>query len=261
MMGSAVEFEVRQKVGWIALNRPQKLNAINDDMIAGLAQALATLDRDAKVGAIVLFGRGRAFCSGGDLAAFAKGDDASFAATVRGLMKLAGDFRACTKPIIGAVHGFALAGGFELAVNCDIRIAARDAVFGLPDAPIGLSPTSGMTYRLPRIVGLGRAIHLSLVAENFSAVEAERIGLVTGVVAPEDLLSEAERLATRIASFPAVGVTSTKRIYDEALNNDFDLVRQLELEAEIECFSSTEVREQLGRFTHRPRANGGRNDS
>ncbi len=251
MMGSAVEFEVRQKVGWIALNRPQKLNAINDDMIAGLAQALATLDRDAKVGAIVLFGRGRAFCSGGDLAAFANGDDASFAATVRGLMKLAGDFRACTKPIIGAVHGFALAGGFELAVNCDIRIAARDAVFGLP----------GMTYRLPRIVGLGRAIHLSLVAENFSAVEAERIGLVTGVVAPEDLLSEAERLATRIASFPAVGVTSTKRIYDEALNNDFDLVRQLELEAEIECFSSTEVREQLGRFTHRPRANGGRNDS
>ena len=140
-------------------------------------------------------------------------------------------------------------------------IAASDAVFGLPDTPIGLSPTSGMTHRLSRIVGLGRAMHLTLVAENISAAEAERIGLVTRVVAPDDLLAEAGRIAERIASFPAIGVKSTKRGYYEALDADFDVVRELELTAEVACFASPEVREQLDRFVNRRRSGKDRKET
>lgn len=260
-MSNVVEVEVRGAVGWITLNRPEKLNAINDAVVSGLVDALVTLDKDPAVGALVLTGRGRAFSSGGDLAAFAAGDDAGFADTVRGLMDLAGHFRTCTKPIIGALHGYVLAGGFELAVNCDIRIAASDAVFGLPDTPLGLSPTSGMTHRLPRIVGLGRALHVTLVAENFSADEAERIGFVTKVVSPEALLAEAGRMAERIASFPRTGVRYTKRLYDAAQDMDFDLVRKRELEAEIACFAAPEMQKRLGKFVNRPRSGRRRDGS
>src|SRR6202008_1309683 len=110
-------------------------------------------------------------------------------------MAMAKDFRACPKPIVGAIHGYALAGGFELACLCDIRLAAKGTVFGLPDTPLRLSPTSGMTYLLPRIVGLGHALPLTLLGENISAEEAHRIGFLSRLVEPEALHAEAERIA------------------------------------------------------------------
>ena len=253
-MTDVVEFKAVGRIGWVFLNRPEKLNAINDELIAALTNAITELDNNSEVGSLVLAGRGRAFSSGGDLADFAVGDERGFEATVRRLMDLAGLFRACTKPIIAAVHGYALAGGFELAVNCDIRIASSDAVFGLPDTPLGLSPTSGMTYQLPRIIGLGRALHLTLLGENISAIEAQKIGLVTKVVAPEALLKEAGDIAEKIASFPKIGVKLTKQTYYAVLDSDFESARKMELKAEIACFATPEVREQLNRFLRRPRS-------
>ena len=136
----------------------------------------------------MLTGRGRAFSAGGDITAMGGMDEGEFADTIARYMRVSAAFRACPKPIVAAIHGYALAGGFELALMCDVRFAAVGTQFGLPDTPLGLSPTSGMTYLLPRIVGLGRAMYLALSAENIDAEEAERIGLVSRVVAPDALL-------------------------------------------------------------------------
>ena len=113
-------------------------------------------------------------------------------------MRVAAAFRACPKPIVAAVHGYALAGGFELALSCDVRFAATGTRFGLPDTPLGLSPTSGMTWLLPRVIGLGRAMALALSGTDIDAEEAERIGLVSRVVAPEVL--SRRRRPSRICS-------------------------------------------------------------
>ncbi|HVM81035.1 MAG TPA: enoyl-CoA hydratase/isomerase family protein [Stellaceae bacterium] len=252
-MSDAVELEVREGVAWIALNRPEKLNAINDDVLKGMISALARVAQDGAVGAAVLQGRGRAFSAGGDITAMSAMEEAQFSRTIGLYMRMAKDFRTCPKPIIAAIHGYALAGGFELACLSDIRIAAEGTVFGLPDTPLGLSPTSGMTYLLPRIVGLGRAIDLTLSADNIDAAEAHRIGLVTRVVAPGVLQAEAERLARKIASFPRVGVAYAKAEFYAALESDFAQATDAEHAGEVACFRDPEVRAQFRNFVGRKR--------
>lgn len=252
-MSDAVEVEIRNGIASIALNRPEKLNAINDDVLNGLIGALSRVAGDETVGAAVLHGRGRAFSAGGDITAMSEMDEPRFSRTIALYMRVAKDFRACPKPIIAAIHGYALAGGFELACLCDIRIAAEGTFVGLPDTPLGLSPTSGMTYLLPRIVGLGRAIDLTLSAENIDAEEARRIGLVTRVVAAEKLHAEAERLAQKIASFPRIGVAHAKAEFYAALESDFERATAAEHAGEVACFRDAEVRAQLRNFTKRKR--------
>jgi enoyl-CoA hydratase/carnithine racemase len=252
-MSSAIEFELRDGVARVALNRPEKLNAINDAVLEGLLAAIARIDGEDGIGAAVLHGRGRAFSAGGDITAMSGMDEARFSATIGRYMQMAKDFRACRKPIVAAIHGYALAGGFELACLSDLRIAASGTVFGLPDTPLGLSPTSGMTYLLPRIVGLGRALDLTLSAENIDAAEALRIGLVTRVVAPDALLAEADRLARKIATFPRVGVANAKTEFYAALESDFARATAAEHAGEVACFRHPDVREQLRNFANRKR--------
>jgi enoyl-CoA hydratase/carnithine racemase len=217
---AAVEFEVRDAVAHVALNRPEKLNAINDEVLNGLYDAVDRIATSEGIRAAILSGRGRAFSAGGDIKAMEAMNDRTFADTISLYMRVSASFRACPKPIVAAVHGYALAGGFELMLICDVRIAARGTQFGLPDTALGLSPTSGMTYLLPRIVGLGRALDLTLSAENIDAEEALRMGLVNRLVDGDALLVEAERYALRLASFPSVGVAWTKSGFYGALDGD-----------------------------------------
>jgi enoyl-CoA hydratase len=162
-------------------------------------------------------------------------------------------FRQCSRPVIAAVHGYALAGGFELALICDVRLAAVGAKFGLPDTPLGLSPTSGMTYLLPRIVGLGRALHLTLSADTIDATEAERIGLVSRVIDADALMTEASSYARKLASYPRVGVTNAKAEFYGALDSDFAAATARELAGEAACFRSPDVRRRLRDFLNRKR--------
>jgi enoyl-CoA hydratase/carnithine racemase len=255
-MAEAVIFDCRPPLAWISLNRPEKLNAINDDMLLQLLKAFATVEGDARIGAAVLSGRGRAFSAGGDIKAMEAMDQSSFANTISLYMKLALAMRASSKPVVAAIHGYAFAGGFELALLCDVRIAAEDAKFSLPDAALGLSPTSGMTYLLPRIVGLGRALHLTLTGDTIDASEAERIGLVTKVVAPDDLLTTAGAYASRIASHPRIGVANTRAEFYGALDGDFDAAITREYAGELQCFAAQEVKERFRDFLQRkPRRN------
>jgi enoyl-CoA hydratase/carnithine racemase len=181
-------------------------------------------------------------------------DDRAFANTISLYMRVAASFRACPKPIIAAIHGYALAGGFELSLICDVRIAAKGTQFGLPDTPLGLSPTSGMTYLLPRIIGLGRAIDLTLSADNIDAEEAWRIGLVNRLVDIDRLMVEAEGYARKLASYPSVGVAYTKSGFYGALDGEHATATRREEEGELACFRSPEVRQRFRDFLNRPRA-------
>jgi len=250
---AVVEVEERGDVAIITLARPEKLNAISVEMLDELFDAVEEIGRSETIGAAVLTGRGRAFSTGGDISAMHEMDEREFADTVGRYMRLSAACRACPRPIVAAVHGYALAGGFELALMCDVRFAATGTQFGLPDTPLGLSPTSGMTYLLPRIVGLGRALYLALGAENIDAEEAERIGLVSRVVAEEDLVAEAEAFAHRVASYPRVGVGWTKRTFHDGLDLDFDAATRLETDAEVDSFRSPETRERFQAFVDRKR--------
>jgi enoyl-CoA hydratase len=248
---AVVEVETRGDVALITLNRPEKLNAISVEMLDDLLDAVEDIGRSETVGAAVLTGRGRAFSTGGDITAMHGMDEGQFADTISRYMRLSAAFRSCPKPIIGAIHGYALAGGFELALICDVRFAAVDTQFGLPDTPLGLSPTSGMTYLLPRIVGVGRALYLALSADNIDADEAERIGLVSRVIEPDRLVDEAEAFAHRVAGYPAVGVGWTKQVFHLSLDLDFAAANRLETEAEIDCFRSPDTRERMQAFVDR----------
>jgi enoyl-CoA hydratase/carnithine racemase len=250
---TAVAVEARGDVAIVTLDRPDKLNAINDEMLDELLEAVEGVGRDETFGAVVLTGRGRAFSAGGDIAAMDTMDDATFGATIASYMRLAIAVRACAKPFIAAVHGYALAGGFELALLCDVRLAARGAQFGLPDMPLGLSPTSGMTWLLPRVIGLGRAMDLTLRAENIDADEAERIGLVSQVTEPAELLAAAEALGHRIAGYPRVGVAWTKLSFIASLEGDFEAATEREAAAELECFRSPDTRARFRAFVDRDR--------
>ena len=248
-----VEVLTAGDVAIVTLDRPEKLNAINDEMLDGLLMRSRSIARSDTIGAAVLTGRGRAFSAGGDIAAMDGMDDDAFAATIARYMRVSAAFRACPKPIVAAVHGYALAGGFELALMCDVRFAARGTLFGLPDTPLGLSPTSGMTWLLPRIVGLGRAMDLALSGEEIDADEAQRIGLVTRVTAPATLLAEADAYAHRIAAFPRVGVAQTKLGLHAAMQSTFEEATARESEAELACFRSPATRVRFRAFLDRKR--------
>ncbi|HET9085877.1 MAG TPA: enoyl-CoA hydratase/isomerase family protein [Candidatus Limnocylindrales bacterium] len=250
---AVIEVEERGDVAVITLNRPAKLNAISIEMLDLLFDAIEGIGRSDPVGAVVLTGQGRAFSTGGDISAMHDMDERQFADTISRYMRLSAAFRACPKPIVAAIHGYALAGGFELALMCDVRFAATGTQFGLPDTPLGLSPTSGMTYLLPRIVGLGRALYLALGAENIDAAEAERIGLVSRVVPEEEVVAEAVAFAHRVASYPRVGVGWTKRTFHEGLDLDFESATRLETQAEVDSFRSPETRKRFQAFVDRKR--------
>jgi enoyl-CoA hydratase/carnithine racemase len=250
---TSVEMETSGDIAVITLARPEKLNAITPEMLDELLAAVDAVSRSETIGAAVLTGRGRAFSAGGDIAAMHAMDETAFAATIARYMRVSAAFRACPRPIVAAIHGYALAGGFELAVMCDVRFAAAGTKFGLPDTPLGLSPTSGMTWLLPRIVGLGRAMYLTLSADPIDAEEAAAIGLVDRVTQAETVLDEAKDFARRIASYPRTGVEWTKTGYMRALESDFDTATRTEEAAELACFQSPETRARFRAFIERRR--------
>jgi enoyl-CoA hydratase/carnithine racemase len=250
---TSVEMETSGDIAVITLARPEKLNAITPEMLDELLAAVDAVSRSETIGAAVLTGRGRAFSAGGDIAAMHAMDETAFAATIARYMRVSAAFRACPRPIVAAIHGYALAGGFELAVMCDVRFAAAGTKFGLPDTPLGLSPTSGMTWLLPRIVGLGAAMYLTLSADPIDAEEAAAIGLVDRVTQAETVLDEAKDFARRIASYPRTGVEWTKIGYMRALESDFETATRTEEAAELACFQSPETRARFRAFIERRR--------
>src|SRR5215469_16564754 len=208
--------ESRGKVGIIRLHRPKALNALNAALIADLGAALTRLEADADIGCLVLTGSEQAFAAGADIKEMA---DKSFIEAFMGDFAAGWDGVARTrKPTIAAVAGYALGGGCELAMMCDIIIAADNAKFGQPEIKLGVIPGIGGTQRLTRAVGKAKAMDLCLTGRMMDAAEAERAGLVSKVVPADSLMDEALSVAEKIASMSRPAATMTK----EAINRAFE---------------------------------------
>ena len=211
-----ITVETKGHVGLITLNRPKALNALNAALIAELNQALDRYEADDDVAAIVITGSDRAFAAGADIKEM---QDKTFIDVMRNDFILPWErITRCRKPVIAAVAGYALGGGCELALMCDIIIAADDAKFGQPEITIGTIPGSGGTQRLTRAAGKAKAMEMILTGRMMDAEEAERAGLVSRVVPAADVVDEAIKTAERIAAMSAPVVALAK----EAVNRAFE---------------------------------------
>lgn len=209
--------ETRGKVGLITLNRPKALNALNDALMDEVGAALKAFDADEGIGAIVITGSEKAFAAGADIGMMAS---YSFMDVYKGdyITRNWETIRTIRKPIIAAVAGFALGGGCELAMMCDIILAADTAKFGQPEIKLGVIPGAGGTQRLPRAVSKAKAMDLCLTARMMDAAEAERAGLVSRVIPAADLLNEALAAATTISEYSLPAVMMAK----EAVNRAYE---------------------------------------
>jgi enoyl-CoA hydratase len=213
-----VRGEGPRRTALIRLNRPQQLNALNDELMDALGTALAGFDRDDGIGCIVITGSDKAFAAGADIGAMA---------TKTYMQAYQGDFitrnwetiRQVRKPVIAAVAGFALGGGCELAMMCDIVIAADTARFGQPEIKLGIIPGAGGTQRLPRAVGKAKAMDLVLTARMMDAAEAERAGLVSRVVPADKLLDEALGAAATLCALSAPSLMMAKECVNRAFES------------------------------------------
>ena len=209
--------ERRGRVGIVTLSRPKQLNALNDALMNELGQALRELDGDDAIGAIVVTGGEKAFAAGADVGAM---KDWSYMDVYKSdfITRNWETIRSIRKPVIAAVAGFALGGGCELAMMCDIVIAADNARFGQPEIKLGIIPGAGGTQRLPRAVGKAKAMDLILTGRMMDAQEAERAGLVSRIVTPDKLLDEAIAAANAICEYSLPAVMLAK----EAVNRAYE---------------------------------------
>lgn len=208
--------ETRGRVALVTLNRPQALNALNRALLIELGEALAAFDADPAIGAIVLTGSPRAFAAGADIKEMA--EMSAIEMTANGFSELFARLARVAKPLIAAVSGFALGGGFELVLLCDMVVAAENAKFGLPEVTIGVIPGGGGTQRLTRAVGKTLAMEMVLNNRQLSAAEAEKYGLVNRVAPDERMLDEALSLAAEIAQRSPLALGLAK----EAVNAAFE---------------------------------------
>src|SRR5947209_6052699 len=211
-------FDIRDAIAFVTINRPDKLNALNDQVVDELADAAERVATDDAIKGAMLTGAGqKAFVAGADIGDLAKqGPFDGKARALRGQAMLR-RFETCGKPVIAAVNGYALGGGCELAMACHLRIASDAAKFGQPEVKLGIAPGYGGTQRLPRLVGKGRAIQLILTGEMIDAQEAYRIGLVNKVVPADQLLAEADNLLRGILSMGPLAVRLSMEAVDQGL--------------------------------------------
>jgi len=216
-------FDVRDGIAFVTINRPDKLNALNDQVMAELGQAADRIASDDAIRGVILTGAGpKAFVAGADIADLAKQgpfDGKARALRGQGVLRR---LETCGKPVVAAVNGFALGGGCELAMACHIRIASDSAKFGQPEVKLGIAPGYGGTQRLPRLVGKGRALQLILTGEMIDAAEAYRIGLVNKVVPAAELAAESEKLLRGILAMGPLAVRLSLEAVERGLDMSMD---------------------------------------
>ena len=245
----AYEYIAVEKEGPLAivtLNRPQQMNALSYGLVREVSTAMEALDQDADVRVIILTGGEKVFAAGADIKEMA--DAGPFDERIQGRLAFRDRINKISKPVIAAVSGYALGGGCELAMSCDIIIASETARFGQPEINLGTIPGSGGTQRLTRTAGKYRAMELLLTGEQLSAVEAERLGLVNRVVPAELLIEEAKTLAKKIAAKPPLAVKHIKEAVLKALNASLDEGLDFERKSFYLLFASEDRKEGMKAF-------------
>ena len=224
-------FQKDGAVAHISLNRPQVVNAYNIQMRDDFSEALSAVQLDQEVRALLITGEGRGFCAGADLTEFGSAPSQVIARQVRWERDIWGQLVNLDKPVVAAVHGYCIGSGLEIALLCDLRIAAAGTVFALPEVQLGMIPAAGGTQTLPRSAGRSQALDLLLTGRRIQAEEALTMGLVTRLSAPESLRNQARRLAEDLADLPTEAVPAMKGLLRHGM--DLDLLQALDLESRI----------------------------
>lgn len=246
--------EIDGGVATVTLNRPEVLNNLNKDVLAELASVFAQLETQPAVKAVIITGQGRAFCAGGDIAT----QEALTPATAKEWARYGQDvllrIESFPRPVIAAVNGYALGGGCELAMACDIRLAASSAKFGQPEVNLGIIPGFAGSQRLPRLVGKGRAKLLVFSGDIIDAGEALAIGLADKVLPPEQLLPAAKILAMKIAAKAPFAMKQAKQAINQGLEMDFASASAWEAECFAMCFTQNDQKEGMRAFLEKRKA-------
>ena len=243
-----VDYEVKGSYAVITINREQALNALNSEVLDDLDKVISGIDTDT-VRAVVLTGAGeKSFVAGadiGEMSTLTKSEGEAFGKKGNDIFR---KIETCPIPFIAAVNGFALGGGCEISMSCDIRIASESAVFGQPEVGLGITPGFGGTQRLARLVGPGMAKQLIYTARNIKADEALRIGLVNAVYPAEELMEQAEKLASTIAGNAPIAVRACKKAINDGLDLPMDEAIALEEKLFGSCFESEDQKEGMANF-------------
>ncbi|MEM7142105.1 MAG: crotonase/enoyl-CoA hydratase family protein [Actinomycetota bacterium] len=242
-MSDAILTERRDRVLVITMNRPEAKNAINGDLANGLWAAVDELNTDPGLTAGVLTGAGGAFCSGMDLKAFAKGEDIG---PIQQFFSSGAE-----KPLIGAIEGFALAGGLEIALSCDLLVAAAGAKLGIPEVKVGLFAAGMGVMRLPARVGYGKAMEMALTGDPISAEDGLAYGLISRIAEQGSAVDVAIELAERIAKNAPLGVAASKKIIRATQGNTEEELMAIQAELYVPVFTSNDAREGPAAFAEK----------
>ena len=246
-----VDLEQRGSIGILTMNRPEALNALNDQVLRDLDAALDTVEANDEILVVILTGAGRSFVAGADIGQmkdFTSVQAKKFGAYGNSVFLKLENF---PKPVIAAVNGFALGGGCELAMSCDIRLASEKAKFGQPEVGLGITPGFGGTQRLARIVGVSNAMELILTAKVIKAEEAKEMGLVSHVYPAEELMDKAMELAQAIAANAQVAVRQSKAAIRRGLQTDIYTGAAYESEAFGLCFATEDQKDAMRAFVNK----------
>ena len=246
----------------LKMNRPDRLNALNNDLSTALNDAISRIAADRSVHVVILTGEGRAFCAGGDLAMIGKGrasgNDTELAPLLRSGMQAVLKIRTMPQPVIAAVNGPAAGAGANLALAADIRVAVEDAVFGQNFAKVGLFPDYGGTYFLPELVGPAKAAELFYTGEMIDAKTALRLGIVNHIFPADRFHAEVQSLAAKIASGPQVAIRAVKQTIFARDEEALVAALEREVEYQLKCFHSHDCHEGIRAFLEkRPPIFGG----
>lgn len=243
-----ITYEVEGQIGIITINRPKALNALNSAVLDELDKTLDAVDQEA-IRCLILTGAGeKSFVAGadiGEMSTLTKAEGEAFGKKGNDVFRKLETFPI---PVIAAVNGFALGGGCEISMSCDIRICSENAVFGQPEVGLGITPGFGGTQRLARIVGTGKAKEMIYGARNIKAEEAYRIGLVNNIYPAEELMPAAKKLASTIARNAPIAVRNCKRAINEGMQVDMDQAIVIEEKLFGSCFETYDQKEGMNAF-------------
>jgi enoyl-CoA hydratase len=251
---TTILYEKANNIAKVTLNRPDKLNALNSTVYNELYDVFEAIENDDEVKVVILTGSGdRAFAAGSDVAEMANMDTIAaqkFMATIR---KASDRVYSLTKPTIAAINGYALGGGNELAMCCDMRIASEKAMFGQPEITLGLIPGASGTQRLPRIIGTAKAKEMIFMGEYYNAATVLSLGLVNKVVPPDKLMEEAMAWATKIAGMSGPVLAMAKMAINTGMDTDLTSGLNLETKCDALCFATQDQKEGMDAFLAKPR--------
>ena len=245
-------FETEGGIATIIVNRPKAMNALNSDVLAELAQVIEEIKKDDGVKVVIITGSGnRAFVAGADIAGFLKMDETALKDFGTAGKSVFNNIERMSKPVIAALNGMALGGGLELAMACHIRVASEGAVFGLPEAGLGLIPGFAGTQRLPRIIGKAKAIEMLVTGDNISVEEALTLRLVNKVVPLAELRETCVKMAKKIMTKAPLAVRYCLEAANEGFEESFDKGCDIETEKLLASFATEDAKEGLNSFVER----------